>query len=298
MSRMPEYRRDSDDNIHIIYPANTDDKYMKGWEGYVPPRYTGLAPPVNPPIVIQAPREERILGLRRRTFWILLVLLILLVIGLAVGISVGVAMSIKKSNNNNGNASAQDANAGPTTATVFISSPTQQPTITPVSVAPTTLVITSLVPTTATETSVVTPTPTPINHCQQIWKGTAPFCNGKCDVGFTAVREDSSANACDESSGDTVIDSKSQPSPTEYERHPLSLSSSLPQLLSRVPHFRFLALFSEQIAAAAFIPISEQNVTSNHTAACHNLSSLKTVISHTPRTTTVLAQCGRIYHIL
>ncbi|KAK6340758.1 hypothetical protein TWF696_009079 [Orbilia brochopaga] len=208
MSGLPEYRRDSSDNIHVIYPANTDFNKMKAWEGYVPPRYTGAAPapapmPVTAPIVIAAPepREDRVLGLKRRTFWILLVLLILLIIGLAVGISVGVASSIKKSNSNSGNASAQDANAGPATVTVG------EPTITPVSAAPTTLIVTSLVPTTATETSVVTPTPTPINHCQQIWKGTAPFCNGKCDVGFTAVRESSSANACDESSGDTVIDS-------------------------------------------------------------------------------------------
>ncbi|KAJ6262419.1 hypothetical protein Dda_3227 [Drechslerella dactyloides] len=241
MSGMPEYRRDSADNIHVIYPANTNLNYIKAFDGYVPPRYTAPVP-VSAPIVMGPPNppEQRILGLRRRTFWILLALLILLIIGLAVGISVGVASSIKNKNNDNDNASAQDANAGPVTVSI---TPTPRPSDQPTPVSPQATVV-------VTETSVFTPTPTPVTHCQQIWKGTAPFCNGKCDVGFTAVRESSSANACDTSSDDTVIDSKFQPSYAYTNATPspfLCLHFSLGKYLSRVPHFRFLALFSDVV---------------------------------------------------
>ncbi|KAF3906240.1 hypothetical protein ABW20_dc0102094 [Dactylellina cionopaga] len=97
MDTKAQYRRDSSDNVHVIYPPNFNNK---AFEGYVPPRYTegGLTvAPIPPPAPSPLP-EKKIMGMKRRKFWIILIVFILIVLAVAVGAGVGVASATKKKN--------------------------------------------------------------------------------------------------------------------------------------------------------------------------------------------------------
>jgi len=193
MDAKHEYRRDSSDNVHVIYQAPVAD-YNKAFDSYVPPRYTekGLVPaPTPPPAPVGPLPERRIMGLKRRTFWIALALFALLVIGVAVGAGVGVAAATKKKDDGL-HPPEQDQPEG-----AGAPSPTEAPVTVTMTPSPTTFV-TSTIPTSSA---------VPIKHCQQMWEGTSPFCSGKCDVGWTAVRENDVADQCDESLDTLVIDS-------------------------------------------------------------------------------------------
>ncbi|EPS44875.1 hypothetical protein H072_1137 [Dactylellina haptotyla CBS 200.50] len=185
MDSKAQYRRDSSDNVHVIYPANFNNK---AFENYVPPRYTeaGLGTaPIPPPAPGPLP-GRKILGMKRKKFWIILILFVLIILGVVIGVGVGVATATKK---HNSKPAEFEGAAGPTGTG-----------------APATVTITNT-PTTMVTSTVPSATAVPITHCQQMWEGTAPFCDGKCDPGWTVVKQQHVADACDESTETVIIDS-------------------------------------------------------------------------------------------
>lgn len=185
MDEKAQYRRDSSDNVHVIYPGNFNNK---AFESYVPPRYTEVtlaATPIPPPAPGALP-ERKIMGLKRKKFWIILALFIIVVLGVAIGAGVGVATATKKNNSQQQSADSEGA-AGPSSG-------------------PATVTVTST-PTTMVTSTIPSATAPPVKHCQQMWEGTAPFCDGKCDPSWTVVKQKSVADACDETTETVIIDS-------------------------------------------------------------------------------------------
>ncbi|KAF3924629.1 hypothetical protein AA313_de0202958 [Arthrobotrys entomopaga] len=190
MTGKAQYRRDSSDNVHIIYPAGFNEK---AFDSYVPPRYTEatrVAVPIPPPAPLP---EKRILGMKRKKFWIILAVFILIVLAVAIGAGVGVAAATKKKHNNNDNEQTADSEGAAITG-----SPSESPVTVTVTNIPSTMV-TSTIP---------SATAIPVTHCQQMWEGTAPFCDGKCDPGWTVVKQSKVAYACDETTETIIIDSE------------------------------------------------------------------------------------------
>ncbi|ERF73940.1 hypothetical protein EPUS_05363 [Endocarpon pusillum Z07020] len=88
----------SDSGLHVHHGSDHDARQARGASALISPLYT-VQPETSFPVVTDAPsgplpkRAQRICGLRRRTFWILVILSSVVIVGAAVGGGVGGTMA-------------------------------------------------------------------------------------------------------------------------------------------------------------------------------------------------------------